>query len=186
VHCAGLCGRDSNKENEMKSKTTAFFGAVATCGGVTLMIIALATNYWIEAKAGTDSESGLWNVCSNGKNCQAISVDTKCAVGNGGNDPYCPNLNATRAFAILSALFGGLGAFIQLITAILSWEQQRDKGVYLAIAGVAAGIIAMAVYVDYYNKSGANVNFSWSFILECVGWILMLLGTIAYNSGTEP
>jgi len=170
---------------KMKSKSTAFFGAIATCGGAALMIIALATNYWLEAKSGSDFEYGLWNICSNGKNCESISVDTRCSFGGGGNDPYCPNLNATRAFAILSAIFGALGGFIQLITAILSWEQQRNKGVGLGMAGVAAGIIAMAVFVDYNNKSQGNVNFSWSFILECVGWILMLLGTIAFNSGTE-
>jgi len=170
----------------MKSKSTAFFGALATGGGAALMIIALATNYWLETKSGQDAEVGLWNVCFSGKNCESISVDTRCAVGpNGGNDPYCPNFNATRAFTILAAIFGALGGFIQIITAIISWEQQRNKGVYLGIAGAAAGIIAMAVFVDYNNKSQENVNFSWSFILECVGWILMLLGTVAYNSGTE-
>jgi len=171
----------------MKSKTTAFGGAVVTCGGAALLIIALATNYWLQSKSGTDFEFGLWDACSNGANCQSISVDTRCAFGSGGgNNPYCDSINATRAFAILAAIFGALAGFLQFITAILSWEQQRNKGWYLALAGVASAIIAMAVWVDYNNnKLGGSYNFSWSFILECVGWILLLLGTIAYNEGTQ-
>jgi len=87
----------------------------------------------------------------------------------------------------MSAVFGGLAGVVQLITAILSWEQQRNKGVGLGAAGVGAGVIAMAVFIDYFNKHQFSgiYKYSWSFILCCGGWILMLLGTIAYNAGTE-
>jgi len=182
---------DNNKNSVTMSTRSCFrtfAGAAITSAAAALFVIGVATPVW---KTDDGEEFGLWKFCnSNGDSCQQISLGGSCDVGQyplfTGND--CTKFGAVRAMAILAVIFGVVAAFIQLlVVAILRQTKHRWAGAILGLLAFVCGLAAMSIMVSINNSAEVDNRGNWgySFVLETLGWLLMLPGTIYFMYESE-
>ncbi|XP_054855717.1 protein NKG7-like [Eublepharis macularius] len=141
--------------------------AASVCSFVSLLllIIALATEYWIVDSGG--GNSGLWQLC-------APSI---CASYGMNVQDY---IHATRAF-LLMGMLAGAASFFGLCASFYRFHSQSISTTRLAVtASVIAGVctlIAMSTFTGVYNDkySFLPTHYGWSFGLGWASFPLFLI-----------
>ncbi|XP_054855966.1 protein NKG7-like [Eublepharis macularius] len=141
--------------------------AASVCSFVSLLllIIALASDYWVVDSAG--GYTGLWRACARSI-CLSYGMNVQ------------DYFHATRAF-LLMGMFAGAASFSGLCASFYRSRVQSISTTRLAVtATVIAGVctlIAMSVFTGVYNDrySDLAASFGWSFGLGWASFPLFLI-----------
>jgi len=186
----------------MVSRFGTFIGGACLAIATAFFVIACASNNWVNVSSTGQPNTyvGLWDACVGdvNTNCHTISKDTDCEVNFGsgsGNvfsdttDPSgnCEKFNGVRAMSVLAVVFTALASLSAiLLVAVADKINHRFLTLFIALTGLACGMIAMAVFVELYNilssESGLGEDFhlGYSFILNTIAWPFGLYGCIHF------
>jgi len=187
----------------MVSRTGTFVGGACLSIAAAFFIIACASNDWVSVQnPGTQPNIyiGLWNACVGdvNKDCKTISKTTKCEAnfgdGSGSNNIFggtsdpsgnCSKLNGVRAMSVLAVILTVMASFSAIfLVAMGDKTNHRFLTLFLALAGLSCGMIAMAVFVKLYNSltaGDASFHLGYSFILNTIAWPFGLYGSIHFG-----
>ncbi|XP_078511576.1 lens fiber membrane intrinsic protein-like [Lissotriton helveticus] len=134
-----------------------------------VILISLASDYWM---SGPGTFFGLWRICVQGI-CGTLGS--------------AADIDATRAFIIISFLLLVLSAVAQILEIWInnvSMGMNKQKLVtILNFCAACSAIIAMGIFTGSTSSSGATLSYSWSFAL---GWVsaglILLAGVVALVS----
>jgi len=165
----------------MVDRVRLVVGACLAVVFLLLLIAGVATDHW---STSSGFYFGLWSYCASGGStniCSEIPRDTTCGVGtqfpdDGSN--FCAKFNATRAFAILTILFGG--ATLISCMAALAGKGSHIAVLVLTALEVVCGLIASSIYGavnhDIQDFAAASLTLDYSFGIFTAGWIFFSVG----------
>jgi len=127
-----------------------------------------------------------WKTC--GGNTQT-TYPTDCSSWQSygyGSKAQCNEQIAIRAFEVLACIFAVL-ALVFLIVQYFQKAGQRHIATTLFFCAFVTGLIAMAIWADYYNQyaNTSVVKLDAGFACITIGWIISLVAAIHFHFGPK-